>query len=239
MSFWRSNVFKMRICVINIFAAYKRRSMVLPNENGPLDCAFILWCHIEDVVICQVLFNVYCWQKGVISSHGNSASSLLQWRHNEHDGVSNHQHHDCFLNHLFRRRTHKTLKLRITGLCARNSLVTKEFPAQRASNAENVSIWWRHHAIARPFIWFIQNFCRWYFPINLLLSKLLYFDSNLNGTSPMLTDSNIIIAISSYNKYILSERCCRRNLEFHANFMNIIYDETWKYILVPRDTLWI
>ena len=25
------------------------------------------------------------------------------------------------------------------------SLVTGEFPAQRASNAENISIWWRHH----------------------------------------------------------------------------------------------
>ena len=28
---------------------------------------------------------------------------------------------------------------------AKNSAVTDEFPAQRASNAENVSIWWRHH----------------------------------------------------------------------------------------------
>ena len=27
----------------------------------------------------------------------------------------------------------------------RNSLVTGEFPTQRVSNAENVSIWWRHH----------------------------------------------------------------------------------------------
>ena len=26
-----------------------------------------------------------------------------------------------------------------------NSPVTSEFPAQRVSNAENVSIWWRHH----------------------------------------------------------------------------------------------
>ena len=25
----------------------------------------------------------------------------LQWRHNGHDGVSNHQSHDCLLNHLF------------------------------------------------------------------------------------------------------------------------------------------
>ena len=29
-------------------------------------------------------------------------------------------------------------------LC-RESPVTGEFPAQRANNAENVSIWWRHH----------------------------------------------------------------------------------------------
>ena len=36
-------------------------------------------------------------------------------------------------------------KLRVTGLCARNSPGTGEFPAQKASNAENVSIWWRHH----------------------------------------------------------------------------------------------
>ena len=39
----------------------------------------------------------------------------------------------------------KTSKLRVTGLCVGNSPVTGEFPAQRASNAENVSIWWRHH----------------------------------------------------------------------------------------------
>ena len=69
----------------------------------------------------------------------------LQWRHNKHDGVSNHQPRDCLLNHLFRRRSKKTSKLRVTALCAGNSPVTGEFPAQRASNAENVSIWWRHH----------------------------------------------------------------------------------------------
>ena len=46
---------------------------------------------------------------------------------------------------LFRRRSKKTSKFRVTGLCEGNSPVTGEFPAQRASNAENVSIWWRHH----------------------------------------------------------------------------------------------
>ena len=69
----------------------------------------------------------------------------LRWRHNERDSVSNHQPHDCLLNRLFRRRWKKTSKLRVTGLCAGNSPGTGEFPAQMASYAENVSIWWRHH----------------------------------------------------------------------------------------------
>ena len=38
-----------------------------------------------------------------------------------------------------------TKALRHWPLCAGNSPVTGEFPAQRASNTENVSIWWRHH----------------------------------------------------------------------------------------------
>ena len=73
----------------------------------------------------------------------------LQWRHNEHDSVSHHQPHDCLLNRLFRRRSKKISKLRVTGLCAGNSPGTGEFPAQMASYAENVSIWWRHHDLAR------------------------------------------------------------------------------------------
>ena len=74
---------------------------------------------------------------------------VLQWRHYEHDGVSNHQPHDCLLKRFFRRRSKKTSKLRVTGLCEGNSPVTGEFPAQMASNAENVFIWWRHHDRAR------------------------------------------------------------------------------------------
>ena len=45
----------------------------------------------------------------------------LHWRHNDHDGVSNHQPHGCLLNLLFRRRSKKTWKLRVTGLCVGNS----------------------------------------------------------------------------------------------------------------------
>ena len=69
----------------------------------------------------------------------------LQWRHNGRDCVSSHQPHHCLHSRLFRHRRKKTSKLRVTGLCAGNSLGTGEFPAQMASNAEKVSIWWRHH----------------------------------------------------------------------------------------------
>ena len=68
-----------------------------------------------------------------------------RWRHNGHDGIWNHQPHACLVNGLFRRRSKKTSKLRINGLCEGNSPETGEFSAQMASYAENVSIWWRHH----------------------------------------------------------------------------------------------
>ena len=81
----------------------------------------------------------------------------LQWRHNERDGVSNYQPHDWLFNRLFRRISKKTSKLRVTGLCVGNSPVTGEFPTQRASNAENVPIWWRHHVICVPLVPKLSN----------------------------------------------------------------------------------
>ena len=74
----------------------------------------------------------------------------LRWRHNGLDSVSNHQPPGCLLNRLFRRKSKKTSKLRVTGLCAGNSPGTGEFSAQMASYAENVSIWWRHHDKTMP-----------------------------------------------------------------------------------------
>ena len=80
----------------------------------------------------------------------------IQWRHNGHDGVSNHQRLDCLLNLLFRRRSKKTSELRVTCLCEGNSPVTGEFPAQRASNAENISVWWRHQGTSCYFAYWIS-----------------------------------------------------------------------------------
>ena len=89
------------------------------------------------------------FQNELVITYENATFSL-QWRRNERDSVSNHQPHDCILNRLFRRRSKKTSKLRVTGLLAGNSPGTGEFPAKMASSAENISIWWRHHVIRLP-----------------------------------------------------------------------------------------
>ena len=86
-----------------------------------------------------------------------SLAITLLWCHNEHDGASNHQPHDGLLNHLFRCRSKKTSKLRFTGLCVGNSPVTGEFPTQRASKAENVSIWWCHHKSGLFWVKIVSN----------------------------------------------------------------------------------
>ena len=83
----------------------------------------------------------------------------LQWRHNERDGFSNHWHLECLLKHLFRCRSKKSSKFCVTGLCEGNT-VTYGFPSQRASNAENVSIWWCHHVMKKGFaisVWWMAR----------------------------------------------------------------------------------
>ena len=76
---------------------------------------------------------------------GTSNTYTLLWHHNGRGGVSNHQPHVCLLNRVFIRRSKNTSKLHVTGLYVGNSPETGEVPAQMASNAENGSIWWRHH----------------------------------------------------------------------------------------------
>ena len=90
-----------------------------------------------------------------------------QWRRNERDGVSNHQPYDCLLNCLLRRRPKKTSKLRVNGLYKRNSLVIGEFPSQKASNAENVSIWWRINQ-------YVAHFCPWMLPLHQVAHKIYW-----------------------------------------------------------------
>ena len=113
---------------------------VLEIPTGPPVWSWQLWRRTGTFLLIFLQFYVHDLR---FKAWGPTTS--LRWRHNDWDGVSNHQPRDCLLNCSFRRRTKKTSKLRITGLCVGNSPGTGEFPAQMASYAENVSIWWRHN----------------------------------------------------------------------------------------------
>ena len=103
-----------------------------------------LWCNCNDCWKCvYVMMSLYS-DLETTYAHCLWNNFPLQWHHNEYNGVSNHRRLDCLLNRLSRRKSKKTSKLRVTGLCAGNSPVTGEFPAQMVSVAENVSIWWGH-----------------------------------------------------------------------------------------------
>ena len=110
----------------------------------------------------------------------------LQWRHNGHGSVLNHQPRDCLLNRLFRRRSKKTSKLRVTGPCAGNSPGTGEFPAQMASYAENVSNWWRHHDSAITMVSLGRH------GVSNYLERDSLFDSWLRPTSKKISKFGII-----------------------------------------------
>ena len=135
----------------------------------------------------------------------------LRWRHSGRDSVSNHQPHDCLLNRLFRRRSKKTSKLRVTGLCVGNSPGTGDFPAQMVSNTENASIWWRHHVT----IW-NQNkmtaISQTIFQLYFLERKVLYFDLRvIEGSSWQ----QITIASNLHNCHRASHIREKRMGDFH------------------------
>ena len=109
-------------------------------------CQVFVWPHIrlwnvKEMQLCATrCYGVNNHEKKKHRVHYNDVMCALQWRHNGPDGVSNHRHIECLLNRLFRRRSKKTPKLRVNGLCEGNPPVTGGFPSQRASNTENVSI---------------------------------------------------------------------------------------------------
>ena len=80
---------------------------------------FLYYIAIYPESIVQSLINVISWRWFNVPAL--KFGRALHWRHNDHNGVSNHQPHRCLLNRLFRSRSKKTSKLRVTGLCAGNS----------------------------------------------------------------------------------------------------------------------
>ena len=67
------------------------------------------WCAHQVIGWCFKIM----YQDNLCRAKQGTYTSLLQWCYNGHDGVSNHQPHDCLSNRLFRRRSKKTSKLRV------------------------------------------------------------------------------------------------------------------------------
>ena len=91
----------------------------------------------------QLTPNIDCLSHKQLEMYGFITVTL----YNERGGISIHWHLDCLLKRLFRCRSKKTSELCVDGLCAGNSPFTGEFPAQKASNREKVSIWRCHHVM--------------------------------------------------------------------------------------------
>ena len=87
----------------------------------------------------------------------------------------------------FRRRSEKASKLHVTGLCVGTSPGTYEFPAQMASNVENVSISWRHHVLVQ---------------LSLNLWHVLISDKLSQWFRPLLANV-LVISISKVLEYLV------------------------------------
>ena len=109
-----------------------------PKRNGRhfqiifLECIILMQIILKlfpwvQLTICHHLFWKWLGTKQTTSYHLYQwrlneltyilYSATVQWRHNECDGVSNHQPRHCLLNRLFMRRSKKTSKLRHWRLC--------------------------------------------------------------------------------------------------------------------------
>ena len=71
-------------------------------------------------------------------------TSSLQWRDNETRWRLKSPASRLFTQPLVQAQIKENIKAPRHWLCEGNSLGTGEFPAERASDTENVSFWWRH-----------------------------------------------------------------------------------------------
>ena len=123
----------LKVCVIYMWYDLQH---IWIYDNYPLYIHIDWWIYIYIYTYTYTYVLNFSWTitpKHIAYSYVRNSQ---QWRHNGRDIVSNHQPHHCLLNRLFRGRSKKTSKLRVTGLCAGNSPGTGEFPAQMGSKAE-------------------------------------------------------------------------------------------------------
>ena len=90
----------------------------------------------------------------------------------------------CLFKSLFKLTSKNTSKPALLSLCEGNPPVTGGFPSQRVSNAENVSIWWRHHN---------KNPCRVFFPLHYQYTTSTgSIRSLMKSLKPRVMDDDVI-----------------------------------------------
>ena len=125
----------LQVSVMSIKLHYEEHTMSVSVDNSP----FPVWpWSLPNVNITYVILNPSKHYSDVTMSAMSS---------------------EIICVHLFRHWSKKTSEFRITGLCAGNSMGTSEFPAQRTSNVENVSIWWCHHESTIVISWTNKRSC--------------------------------------------------------------------------------
>ena len=96
---------------------------------------------VSNIQLCkQSIARSFIWL-----NHPRYFHVTLKWRHHECDYVLSHQPHDCLLNRLFKVQIKENIKTpRHWPLCGEFT-GDRWIPSTEGSNAENVSISWRHH----------------------------------------------------------------------------------------------
>ena len=105
-------IFTRHICASNLWKQNHEFLCIRPLFQKILDCSIVPTCaawgsakreplkQSNDVSLRSDVNN-WLWPLG-------HTQKTFRWRHNDHDGGSNHQSHGCLLNRLFRRKSKKT-----------------------------------------------------------------------------------------------------------------------------------
>ena len=138
------SLFQMDFCDMHVsqqsvwYLGPKHIRWFLPSAYQWLVKSTQLWC------------DILCWMNYHIYHNWMREHNTLQWRHNGRDGVSDHQPHECHTQPFIQVQIKENIKAQRLWPSCREFPGDRwiEFPTQRASNADNVSIWWRHHEMA-------------------------------------------------------------------------------------------
>ena len=126
-------------CLRKKYTNYDTQELKLEMPWRLILAAILAMENVLEIFYSQSKFSMYT-RSGL-----EKLKLILQLRHNGRDGVLNHRRRYCLLNRLFRHRSKKYQSA--VSLAIVRGIHRWPVDIKKASNAENVSIWWRHHEL--------------------------------------------------------------------------------------------